>query len=69
MISILTTLRGLKVCCLVKYKLFIHNPDFKRPYKSQVLKTLWGKGENTGNKHFLLFPPMFSTHCKTNFSF
>ena len=28
-----------------------------------------GKGENAENQHFLLFPPCFSAHPKTNFNF
>ena len=28
-----------------------------------------GKGENADNQHFLLFPTMFSTPHKTNFTF
>ena len=28
-----------------------------------------GEGENAGYQHFLIFPAMFSTHPKKNFSF
>ena len=40
-----------------------YNPDFQRhpppPPKKKVLENTVGKGENAGNKHFLLFPQCF----------
>ena len=33
------------------------NPYFERPRKT--LKTFFGKGENAGNQHFLLFQKCF----------
>ena len=32
---------------------------FNNPVKEAFLKTLWGKGENAGNQHFLHFPQCF----------
>ena len=38
----------------------INNPEEKKPFENIV-----GKGENAGNKHFLLFPQCFSILSKT----
>ena len=39
------------------------------PEKRSLLKTLWEKGENAGNQHFLLFPQCFLPITKKGFRF
>ena len=47
-----------------KFYVLTHNPDFIRPLRGRLWKTV-RKGENAGKQHLLIFPP-FSTLSMLN---
>ena len=57
--SLILDLQCLPPNGIVKVKPLPHNLDFEQPCERKLLKTLWGKRENTGYQHFLLFPQCF----------
>ena len=70
------TIRCIWIFCISKDNLtrwinqFFHSlPDnlyFKLPWKRSLMKTLWEKGENAGNQHFLLFSQCLIPFPKRN---
>ena len=48
-----------KMVGLLYFLTIPRNPDFKQPWRRQLLRNIVGKGENAGNQHFLLFPQCF----------
>ena len=46
------------ICSTLRHKLM----TLDVPEEKRILKTLWEKGENAVNQHFLLFPHCFSPY-------
>ena len=70
--TLLTVIRSPKFCLLISslnILLFTIQSRLLTTLKKKALENTVGKGENAGNKHFLLFPQCFLLHQREKSSF